>query len=196
MTPADQFLLDGDHAWWVKSKLWFAGATADVTDLDCPCERCYGVGTILVVGEGEEPCPAKCIGGRHTFDLDVGCVCGGTDMGLRRDGGCHLCYGTGVLTHRVSVAPGMVLPIVGSMCPQKTNEQQHNHVHLGEGMTGICWFDSDLVWDSPWHSKNLIQLPPGAAPGMWVVKLSVANSRSATPNHSGKPQAPAPGATP
>lgn len=86
------------------------------------------------------------------------------------------------ITIRVSVVPGMVLPIVRGACPDKTNAPHRRaHVHLAEpsdddqSASGICHENCDLIFDSPWKSKNAALLPSAAAAGQWAAKLRVAS---------------------
>jgi len=63
---------------------------------------------------------------------------------------------------------------VGAMCLGKTNDDHRfAHVHLLDGHAGVCVENTDMVWDSPWKSKNAITLPSAAEPGMWLVTLKV-----------------------
>jgi hypothetical protein len=118
----------------------------------------------------DHACP-DCIEGRHTFEIEVATGCTPT---------CphHACRPR---SYRVSVVPGMVLPIVLGMCPNKTNDPHrpaHIHMNADESpmpVFGMCVENADQVWDSPWKSRNLIDLPPNAAPGMWAVRLAVHN---------------------
>ena len=119
-----------------------------------------------------EPCHGS---GRDCFDIEV--ECGGDN--------CQVLTpvenaSEWVHTLTVSVVPGMVLPIVVGACPDKTNAPHRRaHVHLAEpsdddqGASGICHENCDLVFDSPWKTKNAARLPSAAAVGMFAVRLNV-----------------------
>ncbi len=170
MIPATHVHDDGDGTAWVvfgdddNERDFFPAEW--VTDLDRPCDLCNGTSTEY----RQWPYPCHCIAGRHTFDIEV-------DTGERD----RLMHWPVAHTYRVSIIPGMILPIVRGACPAPTNAPHRPaHVHLAEpsddnqNQSGICKEDCDLVWDNPWKSHNLITLPAAARPGMWAVKVRIA----------------------
>ena len=191
MISADHFRDNGDGtAWWV------------LTENDCfiewdiprwfnrPCNLCDGGAFEIDSGFNDGVCP-DCNGtGSHTFDVEVECWhdCkrfGGSVPGWARGSGWDWvpcwCDGTFKIALRVSIIPGMILPIIRGACPAPTNSPHRPaHVHLAEpsddnqDQSGICKEDCDLVWDNPWKSQNLVTLPPAARPGMWAVKVRIA----------------------
>jgi hypothetical protein len=147
---------DGTEAWLVR-EAWEVDPDHDA---DRPCDRCFGEGVILVVNQGEEPC-GVCNGtGRHPFDIEVAVEHTGTGWIADR--------------HRVSVIPGMVLPIV------KRHPISH-YSTLAEGETTRVILRSlpapgGVVVEYTNHSGAVVDdltLPPAAKPGMWAVKLHV-----------------------
>ena len=73
---------------------------------------------------------------------------------------------------RVSV---QAVLIVRGACPDPTNAPHRRaHVHLSEPSddttaAGYCRENCDLVWDSPWKSKNALTLPDDARPGQFAI---------------------------
>ena len=184
MIPADQFHDNGDGtAWWVKHKLWFNGAAADITDLDVPCETCGGVSLDLssesimetflkrmdgapAGSVGVRPCP-DCIDGRHTFEVEVECLlCRERDLlGFTPPlGGCPR-----PSVRHVSIIPNMVLPIVAkgrdmvrtyaSGCVLMTH-----HRETGDPLSLYVKVGSPI---------EVLTLPPAAAPDMLAVKVRI-----------------------
>ena len=158
MIPADHWHDNGDGTAWLVTH---GGLGIDLFDsFDRPCDTCGGTGrrqvdqygnvwgdklaeamsTIIV---GDIPCP-NCIDGRHTFTIEVE-----VPQVLPKHWPAHL---------RVSVVPGMVLPIVHD--PGKTDEQV---IEMGfsDRTKAVLW----------WHDRgwSRITLPPAAQPGMWAV---------------------------
>lgn len=168
--PADCIAFEGDTAWIVfedhgeRGKRWW-DSRRYATNFDRPCDTCGGPGVDWydrMLCEGCDDCP----NGRHVFDIEVDRWA----LGNR--------HGPKAITMRVSIVPGMVLPIVRGVCPDPTNASRRRaHVHLAEPCddepynSGICRENCDLIWDSPWQAKNAVILPPAARPGMWAVKL-------------------------
>jgi hypothetical protein len=106
-------------------------------------------------------CP-NCDGtGRHTFTVEVGEHERPPTLAMERAGEA-LCDGC-TRTYRVSVVPGMVLPIMdyeqwrlaGASLPAITKVMLR---YMLRRANGTC---------------DWITLPPAAAPGMWAVKLEV-----------------------
>jgi hypothetical protein len=148
--PADHWHDNGDGtAWWVwRANEAFDGETGEdyIHPLDRPCDSpdCRGGEIQYPEWEGEtQPCP-DCDGTRrHTFGVAVE----GFQCELFRDDGL-------VVTHRVSVVPGMVLPIVEYVTQMNPEVRK-----LGVSIDGAI--------------QQGITLPPAAKPGLWAVKLAV-----------------------
>ena len=158
MIPADHITIDGDTAWLVfgdddNERMFLPAEWA--TDLDRPCDTC----------DGHPPewdhygkCP-DCIDGRHTFEIDVQ-TCDVYD--------CAACIGDGPgshhrqRTHRVSIVPGMVLPIYGE-----------GDNHDGD-LPHVCHSDGYL-FPMPNGDDTVQGFPmPAAKPDMAAVQLKVA----------------------
>lgn len=153
------------------------GPPAAIVALDKACERCGGRG--FQIGGGRitnqaVKCP-DCIDGRHTFEITVPCGYCGWDtsrppgMIPESSGGTYLCSngcGTGTVTRRVSIVPGMVLPII-----ENSNDWQHGHIDH------IDWMGGHAVRRTPTYGftedTEDITLPPAAKPGMFVMQLKV-----------------------
>jgi hypothetical protein len=190
MIAADRFLLDGDTAWWVLTDDEWLRTPLSMQDaehdLDRPCETCGGTGTnpepeynqsddcqfaSMSDDEWREmfPCP-DCIDGRHTFDIEVGSH---EAMPLHPDwlnpeaarcGGC-------ARTYRVSIVPGMVLPIVEMAHCEDDAHICHNVPWSHTGWLHHAALTTDRHIETEWP----VTLPSAAAPGMWAVKLRVAS---------------------
>ena len=177
--PADhiKFSDDSTTAWWVVPEMSDPRAF-DVTDalnLDRPCSTCDGDGREANAHDGTSygdftDC-LDCHGsGRHCFDIAA-------DQGWMQESasaGATLWHPRPV-TLTVSVVPGMVLPIVGVACPGFTNDlDRPAHIHMAKsGETGMCVHNADMLYDSPWKSRNAVDLPFAAAVGMFAVRLNV-----------------------
>lgn len=144
---------DDGTAWLVDIHRW----GGSIYRLDRPCDYCQrnDLSPMSAIGF---VCPAMCIDGRHTFTIEVEEPLGRGDV--FPDPGWFT-------THRVSIIPGMVLPIVGSadhdpgeLCAIVEITDDGEHCLWPEGI--------DNHFDVEW-----ITLPPAAAPGMWAVKLKV-----------------------
>lgn len=177
LTPADRITFTDDgHAWIVvDAHENFPPSPGEMVwaALDRPCDHCGALvraGDQVIDTEGRrwvngrsvarhEPfrCP-DCIDGRHTFDIEV----------VRRvfNGGAG---GTSTDTYRVSVVPGMVLPIE-EVDPPLVPYPDHDALVRYAGDASEPWFiytEHDDMTDTVWG------VPPAAAPGMWAVKLKV-----------------------
>jgi hypothetical protein len=154
MIPADHFLDNGDGTAWIATH---GGLGIDLFDsFDRPCDTCDGLKVIELrpYGRGNERRCPDCDGtGRHTFTVEVEWVDGQRTPPQR---------------FRVSVVPGMVLPIV----------DQYDETY--DGMPSLeCRDEGDIFWlydqaycDAPMNSDVEpieVTLPPAAAPGMWAV---------------------------
>lgn len=171
MIPADDFLIDGNAAWLaVDAHTIFPPTLGEFRwdGLDAPCDTCDGHGIFEAEASWEIPC--DCIDGRHTFDIEVDCGsldcywCDDpdqSDSAQEPDDHEHL-----VSRLRVSVVPGMVLPIV-SVWPIHAPAIHHDPT---SPVSEWWWtYAVENGWNKP------INLPPGARPGRWAVKVRVAS---------------------
>lgn len=188
MITADDFLLDGDTAWWVteqRNKYTHVEGERVLEGvllrmLDRPCDTCAGLAKRFIDDHGNVwgnimaqnldlhesiPCP-DCVDGRRTFGIEVeGMVTFGEPP--NRHGA-----GWGTRSLRVSVVPGMVLPIV-------TSERYRNDMGLrgpfviaySDGTTSVYLSTSDI---------RVTPLPPGARPGRYAAQLRIARRRNQT----------------
>jgi hypothetical protein len=180
MIPVDRITFTDDgHAWWIVKPVHRMGVTNTVGDdyddpswfmsLDRPCGTCDGhrwdwkrcADEDLQVDDPVDyyPCP-DCIDGRHTFDIEVEDV-DEWDQSFS------------VNAYRVSVVPGMVLPIVRYSV--EANGGPYIVKLSAPKMSGEshCVITPGTEPDGSWqyHSTTL---PTAAAPGMFAVKLRVA----------------------
>ena len=170
MIPATHVHDDGDGTAWVvfgdddNERDFFPAEW--VTDLDRPCDLCDGTGAnqpdedyddiniAWAVDDDTGPlydCTA-CIDGRHTFDIEVP-----RHVAPMRDG-IHI--GTTV-TYRVSIIPGMILPI-----GDRDDESTTALIFINE-------VGNAYLYDPHQPINVPVTLPPAARPGMWAVKLRV-----------------------
>ena len=162
MIPASSIHFNGDDtAWLLLPTPEFSGAEksdlAKYIQADRPCDTCGGnwqdyLEPLDRDGNVVSPC-LDCVNGRHTFTVEVQC-------GTWAD-----CSPTcsGVNTLRVSISPGMVLPIVAA--PARPDHRAI--VQLQEPHSGAVLFDPDQ------DAAPIITLPPDARPGMWAVLLDI-----------------------
>ncbi len=152
MIPADHIAFDGDTAWWIVRKCPEPRGQQSIhTDcevgariLDRPCDTCDGTRTVRVDHwrghKVTNRCPDCIEGGRHTWEIEVACP----------DPDCPHCTAGGPLKRlRVSVVPGMVLPI-----------------SLVEPALPCVTMEGFVIPEG-----ERIALPPVAATGMWAVQL-------------------------
>lgn len=164
MIPADHWHDNDDGtAWWVWDGNGTAHPPAYLDVLDRPCDTCADID----VRGGTPRRDPGCINGRHAFDVEVECgvaMCRNGNPGYWEDGGkCGYCDGSTIQSRRVSVVPGMVLPIV-------------HHLDWLSDLRCVE-FDKDgdyQLWDGR-GNPTPATLPPAARPGMWAVKLRVAS---------------------
>jgi hypothetical protein len=167
MIPADHWHDNGDGTAWLVFKFGTGLNGAAWEELDRPCDTCDGT---MRVGCDEhdswscEPCP-DCINGQHTFTVEVRCIeCHERDLlGFTPTRNC-----SGIRTHRVSVAPGMVLPIHDE-CPDEDPIEHVCQAYRDERW--ILHLDWKKLKCQP--SERQLTLPPAAAPGMWAAKVAV-----------------------
>jgi hypothetical protein len=159
IVPADRIVIDGDTGWWVPAPsdipggeglvlpIWAGPAYA--LDLDRPCEPCEADYRNMVTRETHD-----CIDGRYTFDIEVASrLSSGPDA-----------RGAARLAYRVSIVPGMVLPIHDWMGHDTTYAQ--SWIAFTNPNEPGSWLWDDETWTP-------ITLPSAAAPGMWAVQLRV-----------------------
>jgi hypothetical protein len=163
---------------------WFPCSSDGVPDwwaaLDRPCETCNG--RKAVEAEfwdltdpnnhlGWVDCP-DCHGtGRHTFAIDIKCpTYGDTHIGSVRAGTGRCEHGGctgGILTFRVSVVPGMVLPILTVGVEGYPTDPPEQFVWITKkGVLRVV----NCVEKSDTHCG---QAPSAATKGMYAVKLAV-----------------------
>lgn len=80
--------------------------------------------------------------------VKVRCSCGGTDRGLRRDGGCHLCYGSGFVRHSYLCAI-----TYGEECDcdpsiQDTNDVELERLRAWKAEALIVLAEWEKVWEA------------------------------------------------
>jgi hypothetical protein len=163
--PADRFLLNDDSTAWVvgESLDWWM-------TIDHPCDTCDG--QTRYEGDGFV-CSADCIDGRHTFPVEVECP--NIECGDVRVGPCPKCGNRNAPrrrdTYRVSIVPGMVLPIVS-----KPSDLDVPCVTLlgawRDRMVGMHWHKPHDEWEMP--GTVITDLPSAAARSQYAVKLKVA----------------------
>lgn len=146
MIPFDHITFDGDTAWWVPSDLFGPTPGIDIKRLDRPCDTCDGCKHLCTDGVNAIPCP-DCIDGRHTFEIKVGPM--------------YCEHGRFTKRHRVSIVPGMVLPIYGP------------HMQRGEVVKFISTRKGGPWLNDRGQPPRPVTLPPAAKPGMWAVQLKV-----------------------
>jgi hypothetical protein len=180
--PHTAIAIDGTTAWLVIDGPR-PGEYDDRHEFNRPCDTCKGT-HLYHNGIGADACP-DCTNGRHTFTLDVQCgdsihlpfVPDLTDddpLYVPGDRECSQCDESGTRTITVHVVD--VLELVKGPCPDKTNaphRRAHLHLDDNENQAGMCRENCDLVWDSPWKSRNLVTLPTSAAPGKYAVQIEV-----------------------
>jgi len=118
-------------------------------------------------GSSHHRCPACGGTGRHTFTIDVDLS--HAEMGCTKS---EVLEGGGIWptrTYRVSVAPGMVLPILDE-CP---DYDPPDHICQAWGDGRWIWHKSDDVAGLDGITEEPVTLPSAATPGMYAVKLVV-----------------------
>lgn len=162
MIPADHVIFDGDTAWWVLP--WTQASAPPIANLDRPCDEYACNDGSWLDGDGDIVCDCEeCHGsGRHTFDIEVR-----ADYYI-----APMHHHVLADVHRVSIVPGMVLPIVDGNIAE---ELDRNDRHIMSNGDGTFRFYEAGWWDHPNIDDDyLVTLPPAAKPGMWAVKLKVA----------------------
>jgi len=162
--PADHWLDNGDGTvWWVLMPIDRVQLAAKEADIDRPCDTCDSgdlrpAGWLYIRGEGWQLCP-DCDGtGRHTFTVEVERPIPMLNANPDRPD----ITSNEIRTYRVSVVPGMVLPITTGDAPYLGGP------HVWMSSTGHRPQDAVAYLD---EGSTPITLPPAAAPGMWAVKL-------------------------
>jgi hypothetical protein len=162
--PADHIAIDGDTAWVVIPERFTTHPPADWTSKDRPCDTCGGCGAVDIPEDEEhfnltEPCP-DCDGtGRHTFEIEVA-------NPNRPDGWLFPAR-----TLRVSVVPGMVLPITEDTDAVPKHDP---HIIQFDGRCGGEPYTEFVPCDGRQTDDPIDHFPPAAEPGMWAVQLRIA----------------------
>jgi hypothetical protein len=160
MIPATSFQLNDDGtAWCVLANHAKMGGWPWWMALDRPCDTCGGD---LDLAEPEGDC-TDCIDGRHTFTVEV------EPFNAELADAFNLPFVP--ITHRVSVVPGMVLPIVEEAGSKDIPGRVVTYnVQSGLGGSVVrTW-----LWDGL-EARESITLPPDARPGMWAVLVKMAS---------------------
>lgn len=155
MIPADHIQFNGDTAWLVGTEWW--GTTIMRDAQDRPCSTCEGCGWTVEGPNYYEPYGDRivcldCIDGRHTFDIEV-------EADYFIEPSHHHVLAD---VHRVSIVPGMVLPIV-DIWPTESPAIYHDP----SSPVSEWWYT--LAKPDGWNLP--ITLPSAAAPGLWAVQL-------------------------
>jgi hypothetical protein len=141
--PADHFIMNPDGT------AWWVPDNSSLGDVGGDMMKAL-----------DRPCDSPdCIDGRHTFTVEVAWQ---TEVDAYESE-----------THRVSVVPGMVLPIVGTVGAFAVLWENHDPNPC------ILWKPDNVYRVGPkllvGNTLTPITLPPAAAPGMRAVKLAVAS---------------------
>ena len=156
MIPVDHITFDGDTAWWVLPEVWTGPDDMLVPwALDRSCDTCSG--QTRYENDGYV-CSARCIDGRHTFEIEVA---------TSESKG----FGEFIDTYRVSIVPGMVLPIVDNDALEWYGRHDH---HIGMGADEHAEYSGRSERGGEPQFVRNITLPTAAGPDMWAVKLRVA----------------------
>lgn len=158
MIPADQFLLTGfGFAWWVKSKPTFDGADGELlTQLDRPCDTCKGSGWLPDRYNANSSLRCHCLDGRHKFDIEV-------------QSHPALMEWPGGRTYRVSIVPGLVMPIITMVEACSDDPNPPRFVLIDPVVPGRAV----AVGVPDAEHETVIQVPPAAGGAKWAVKLLV-----------------------
>lgn len=142
MIPADRISFDGQHAWLVVGdKKEIADRWVEVGRI---CNSCDGTGW----SDSRHLCHMGCIDGRHTWEIEVATKAGG-----------RFTPRTEYQTLRVSVVPGMVLPISDRL------DSSRPESYVARMRSGFFLIDRATDTGTP------VTLPSAARPGMWAVQL-------------------------
>jgi hypothetical protein len=171
MIPSSSIALseDGRQAWWVVRECdcdhrVSVGCHKTLRRADQSCDACGG-DSDRWFRLGGSPCP-DCDGtGRHTFTIEV-----------EHHDAAYMTYQTGepgTRTFRVSVVPGMVVPIVDNDAPEWYERSDH---HIGMGQDENAEYNGRIdTGTEPGYVRDVI-LPPDARPGMWAVQLQIVHT--------------------
>jgi hypothetical protein len=155
-TPTDHISFNDDGtAWWALGS-WTLDDSPPVKHLDRPCGSCGGSGYVSDEMVIDAPCPDCDSTGRHTFTVEVEQLCDTLANALRCD----------LITFRVSVVPGMVLPIVDN-----SNDWEHGHIDHIDMMDETAILRTNT--EGFCQDGEIITLPPAAKPGTCAVQLQV-----------------------
>jgi hypothetical protein len=156
--PFDRWHDNGDGTAWMVVTL---PVSAAMQHFDRPCDcNCHDSAGPDVVEE------CDCIDGRHTFTVEVEHAANGCQIGSCRDQDSDLRYGVHRL--RVSIIPGMVIPIID---PGPCSPEVIPCIELWTKGTsaGDAWLWLD---DQQRHALS-VNLPDGKRVGMYAVKVKV-----------------------
>ena len=176
MIPADMFHDNGDGtAWWIPRDDEFGSDVLidAIRDDMRPCDACDGSGwTDAVRIVGRVPCRACDNTGRHTFAIEVAqSSFWSKDEQIKyRIDPCDDadCCQRPPAAFRVSVVPGMVLPIVGDGFVV-----DGPYIELVDGGEVVLWTPDQAIGD---HRSSFVGdgIMTGARPGDTAVQLRIA----------------------
>jgi hypothetical protein len=183
--PAEDFgpIIDG-HAWWIVDH--------PVRGRERPCRyQCISAPAGREWWDGYDTHRCDCIDGRHTFTVEVECdrcltdargyeMTGGAEWKLPDGRWVRACYscgdperfaspGSGFIEHRLSIVPGMILPIRDGTKPCADGSS-----HIRDDGPG---YQPRNRWVLMLERKmgDYVTLPSGARPGRWAVQCTVAS---------------------
>ena len=191
--PADHISFNDDGTAWLvfDDDSWRVAGGPYWWHLDRPCDHCKNDGPWTI--------DCGCIDGRHTFTIEVGRPANGWHPERDGDPDCKCSACTGEAcwqyhpfgghcdhdsidrhdgkecddpefrTYRVSVVPGMVLPIYADFPGYDVPQWIDVSDYYGDGVIMASLQTQGLA------NPPFITLPPAAAPGMYAVKLKVAS---------------------
>jgi hypothetical protein len=166
MIPHDRIHFNDDGtAWLVEEALPDSPSGWPATRNDYPCDTCVSWGGRGMSFKNCRDCDGT---GRHTFEIEVACEA----CGDRHD--IPIGNSSGGATYRVSVVPGMVLPIHDhdNLLDGDTalDHDWQPHITVSADQALLCVRDARYTddWD-----ERAITLPPAAKPNMRAVKLRV-----------------------
>lgn len=162
MIPETHITIKGGMAWWVKSIFDSDFPASRLAELDRPCDMCDP--KAWIPRKPDLPC-GDCDGtGRHRFEVEVSC------FEQHRPDALTICEHEH--THRVSVVPGMVLPIVDVWGDPDSLPSSGLVVDIG-GKSAPWVTDIVNRDERTLRPVTQVTLPPAAKPGMWAVQLKV-----------------------
>lgn len=158
MIVSDHIIFNDDNTAWIvfDAHTNFPPTLGELkwVSFDCPCDICDGRGVLEVtpmawqMHDDIEDCTA-CFNGRYAFDITV-----------QRYKQYVPAYSA--LHFRVSIVPGMVLPIVDNW--------------LKEESFIVPFSRGYMLHLASEHTAEMIDLPPATNVGMWAVKIQFNNT--------------------